>query len=140
MSKNLRNWINKQDEFFDNHNQYYDDKAKIYSDNFLKHYIEPEVNYAAYRQQPVENESFRRGELVRDAYNQVIKNGSMNIKLAPLERQATQKIINNIKRKYPNATIENLQEVANDAISTMRQPEFSNYTVDKFVSYFLSMY
>lgn len=140
MSKNLRNWINKQDEFFDNHNQYYDDKAKIYSDNFLNHYIEPDVNFAAYRQQPVEAESMKRGELVRDAYNQVIQNSSANIKLDPLERQAAQQIINNIKRKYPNATIENLQEVANDAIATMRQPEFSNYTVDKFVSYFLSMY
>lgn len=140
MSKNLRNWINKQDEFFENHNQYYDDKAKIYSDNFINHYIEPDVNFVAYRQQPVEAESMRRGELVRDAYNQVIQNSSANIKLDPLERQAAQQIINNIKRKYPNATIEALQEVANDAIATMRQPEFSNYTVDKFVSYFLSMY
>ncbi len=140
MSKNLRNWINKQDEFFENHNQYYDDKAKIYSDNFINHYIEPDVNFVAYRQQPVEAESMRRGELVRDAYNQVIQDNHTNIKLDPLERQATQQIINNIKRKYPNATIENLQEVANDAIATMRQPEFSNYTVDKFVSYFLSMY
>lgn len=140
MSKNLRNWINKQDEFFDNHNQYYDYKAKIYSDNFINHYIEPDVNFVAYRQQPVEAESMRRGELVRDAYNQVIQNSSANIKLDPLERQAAQQIINNIKRKYPNATIEALQEVANDAIATMRQPEFSNYTVDKFVSYFLSMY
>lgn len=140
MSKNLRNWINKQDEFFDNHNQYYDNKAKIYSDNFINHYIEPDVNFVAYRQQPVEAESMRRGELVRDAYNQVIQNSSANIKLDPLERQAAQQIINNIKRKYPNATIEALQEVANDAIATMRQPEFSNYTVDKFVSYFLSMY
>lgn len=140
MSKNLRNWINKQDEFFDNHNQYYDDKAKIYSDNFINHYIEPDVNFVAYRQQPVEAESMRRGELVRDAYNQVIQNSSANIKLDPLEKQAAQQIINNIKRKYPNATIEALQEVANDAIATMRQPEFSNYTVDKFVSYFLSMY
>lgn len=140
MSKNLRNWINKQDEFFDNHNQYYDDKAKIYSDNFINHYIEPDVNFDAYRQQPVEAESMRRGELVRDAYNQVIQDNHTNIKLDPLERQATQQIIENIKRKYPNATIENLQEVANDAIATMRQPEFSNYTVDKFVSYFLSMY
>ena len=140
MSKNLRNWINKQDEFFDNHNQYYDDKAKIYSDNFINHYIEPDVNFVAYRQQPVEAESMRRGELVRDAYNQVIQNSSANIKLDPLEKQAAQQIINNIKIKYPNATIEALQEVANDAIATMRQPEFSNYTVDKFVSYFLSMY
>ena len=140
MSKNLRNWINKQDEFFDNHNQYYDDKAKIYSDNFINHYIEPDVNFVAYRQQPVEAESMRRGELVRDAYNQVIQDNHTNIKLDPLERQATQQIINNIKRKYPNATIENLQEVANDAIATMRQPEFSNYTVPEFVSYFLSMY
>lgn len=140
MSKNLRNWINKQDEFFDNHNQYYDDKAEIYSDNFINHYIEPDVNFDAYRQQPVEAESMRRGELVRDAYNQVIQDNHTNIKLDPLERQATQQIINNIKRKYPNATIEALQEVANDAIATMRQPEFSNYTVDKFVSYFLSMY
>lgn len=140
MSKNLRNWINKQDEFFDNHNQYYDDKAKIYSDNFLNHYIEPDVNFAAYRQQPVEAESMKRGELVRDAYNQVIQDNHTNIKLDPLEQQAAQQIINNIKRKYPNATIEALQEVANDAIATMRQPEFSNYTVDKFVSYFLSMY
>lgn len=140
MSKNLRNWINKQDEFFDNHNQYYDDKAKIYSDNFIDHYIEPDVNFVAYRQQPVEAESMRRGELVRDAYNQVIQDNHTNIKLDPLEKQAAQQIINNIKRKYPNATIEALQEVANDAIATMRQPEFSNYTVDKFVSYFLSMY
>lgn len=140
MSKNLRNWINKQDEFFDNHNQYYDDKAKIYSDNFINHYIEPDVNFVAYRQQPVEAESMRRGELVRDAYNQVIQDNHTNIKLDPLEKQAAQQIINNIKRKYPNATIEALQEVANDAIATMRQPEFSNYTVDKFVSYFLTMY
>lgn len=140
MSKNLRNWINKQDEFFDNHNQYYDDKAKIYSDNFLNNYIEPDVNFIAYKKQPVEAESFRRGELVRDAYNQVIQDNHTNIKLDPLEKQAAQQIINNIKRKYPNATIEALQEVANDAIATMRQPEFSNYTVDKFVSYFLSMY
>ena len=140
MSKNLRNWINKQDEFFDNHNQYYDYKAKIYSDNFINHYIEPDVNFVAYRQQPVEAESMRRGELVRDAYNQVIQDNHTNIKLDPLEKQAAQQIINNIKRKYPNATIEALQEVANDAIATMRQPEFSNYTVDKFVSYFLSMY
>lgn len=140
MSKNLRNWINKQDEFFDNHNQYYDDKAKIYSDNFINHYIEPDVNFVAYRQQPVEAESIRRGELVRDAYNQVIQDNHTNIKLDPLEKQAAQQIINNIKRKYPNAAIEALQEVANDAIATMRQPEFSNYTVDKFVSYFLSMY
>lgn len=140
MSKNLRNWINKQDEFFDNHNQYYDDKAKIYSDNFINHYIEPDVNFAAYRQQPVEAESMKRGELVRDAYNQVIQDNHTNIKLDPLEQKAAQQIINNIKRKYPNATIEALQEVANDAIATMRQPEFSNYTVDKFVSYFLSMY
>lgn len=140
MSKNLRNWINKQDEFFDNHNQYYDDKAKIYSDNFINHYIEPDVNFVAYRQQPVEAESMRRGELVRDAYNQVIQDNHTNIKLDPLEKQAAQQIINNIKRKYPNATIEALQEVANDAIATMRQPEFSNYTVPEFVSYFLSMY
>ena len=140
MSRNLRNWINKQDEFFDNHNQYYDDKAKIYSDNFINHYIEPDVNFDAYRQQPVEVESMRRGELVRDAYNQVLQDNHTNIKLDPLEKQAAQQIINNIKRKYPNATIEALQEVANDAIATMRQPEFSNYTVDKFVSYFLSMY
>lgn len=140
MSKNLRNWINKQDEFFDNHNQYYDDKAKIYSDNFINHYIEPDVNFVAYRQQPVEAESMRRGELVRDAYNQVIQDNHTNIKLDPLEQKAAQQIINNIKRKYPNATIDALQEVANDAIATMRQPEFSNYTVDKFVSYFLSMY
>lgn len=140
MSKNLRNWINKQDEFFDNHNQYYDDKAKIYSDNFLNHYIEPDVNFDAYRRQPVEAESMKRGELVRDVYNQVIQDNHTNIKLDPLEKQAAQQIINSIKRKYPNATIEALQEVANDAIATMRQPEFSNYTVDKFVSYFLSMY
>lgn len=139
MSKNLTDWIDKHVEFLDGHENYYN-KAEIYSDNFLYHYVEPDVNYVAYRQQPVENESFRRGELVCDAYNQVIQNSSANIKLDPLERQATQQIINNIKRKYPNATIENLQEVANDAIATMRQPEFSNYTVDKFVSYFLSMY
>lgn len=139
MSKNLTDWIDKHVEFLDGHENYYN-KAEIYSDNFLYHYVEPDVNYAAYRQQPVENESFRRGELVRDTYNQVIQNSTANIKLDPLERQAAQQIIENIKRKYPNATIENLQEVANDAIATMRQPEFSNYTVDKFVSYFLSMY
>lgn len=139
MSKNLTDWIDKHVEFLDGHENYYN-KAEIYSDNFINHYIEPDVNYAAYRQQPVENESFRRGELVRDTYNQVIQNSTANIKLDPLERQAAQQIIENIKRKYPNATIENLQEVANDAIATMRQPEFSNYTVDKFVSYFLSMY
>lgn len=139
MSKNLTDWIDKHVEFLDGHENYYN-KAEIYSDNFLYHYVEPDVNYVAYRQQPVENESFRRGELVCDAYNQVIQNSSANIKLDPLERQAAQQIINNIKRKYPNATIEALQEVANDAIATMRQPEFSNYTVDKFVSYFLSMY
>lgn len=139
MSKNLTDWIDKHIEFLDGHENYYD-KAEIYSDNFINHYIEPDVNFVAYRQQPVEAESMRRGELVRDAYNQVIQNSSANIKLDPLERQATQQIINNIKRKYPNATIEALQEVANDAIATMRQPEFSNYTVDKFVSYFLSMY
>lgn len=139
MSKNLTDWIDKHIEFLDGHENYYD-KAKIYSDNFINHYIEPDVNFVAYRQQPVEAESMRRGELVRDAYNQVIQDNHTNIKLDPLERQATQQIINNIKRKYPNATIEALQEVANDAIATMRQPEFSNYTVDKFVSYFLSMY
>lgn len=139
MSKNLTDWIDKHVEFLDGHENYYN-KAEIYSDNFLYHYVEPDVNYAAYRQQPVENESFRRGELVRDTYNQVIQNSTANIKLDPLERQAAQQIIENIKRKYPNATIENLQEVANDAIATMRQPEFSNYTVPEFVSYFLSMY
>ena len=139
MSKNLTDWIDKHIEFLDGHENYYD-KAEIYSDNFLNNYIEPDVNFIAYKKQPVEAESSRRGELVCDAYNQVIQNSSANIKLDPLERQATQQIINNIKRKYPNATIENLQEVANDAIATMRQPEFSNYTVDKFVSYFLSMY
>lgn len=139
MSKNLTDWIDKHVEFLDGHENYYD-KAEIYSDNFINHYIEPDVNFDAYRQQPVEAESMRRGELVRDAYNQVIQDNHTNIKLDPLERQATQQIINNIKRKYPNATIEALQEVANDAIATMRQPEFSNYTVDKFVSYFLSMY
>ena len=139
MSKNLTDWIDKHVEFLDGHENYYN-KAEIYSDNFLNNYIEPDVNFDAYRQQPVEAESMRRGELVRDAYNQVIQDNHTNIKLDPLERQATQQIINNIKRKYPNATIEALQEVANDAIATMRQPEFSNYTVDKFVSYFLSMY
>lgn len=139
MSKNLTDWIDKHVEFLDGHENYYN-KAEIYSDNFLNNYIEPDVNFIAYKKQPVEAESSRRGELVCDAYNQVIQNSSANIKLDPLERQATQQIINNIKRKYPNATIENLQEVANDAIATMRQPEFSNYTVDKFVSYFLSMY
>lgn len=139
MSKNLTDWIDKHIEFLDGHENYYD-KAKIYSDNFINHYIEPDVNFVAYRQQPVEAESMRRGELVRDAYNQVIQDNHTNIKLDPLEKQAAQQIINNIKRKYPNATIEALQEVANDAIATMRQPEFSNYTVDKFVSYFLSMY
>lgn len=139
MSKNLTDWIDKHIEFLDGHENYYN-KAEIYSDNFINHYIEPDVNFDAYRQQPVEAESMRRGELVRDAYNQVIQDNHTNIKLDPLERQATQQIINNIKRKYPNATIENLQEVANDAIATMRQPEFSNYTVPEFVSYFLSMY
>lgn len=139
MSKNLTDWIDKHIEFLDGHENYYD-KAEIYSDNFINHYIEPDVNFDAYRQQPVEAESMRRGELVRDAYNQVIQDNHTNIKLDPLEKQAAQQIINNIKRKYPNATIEALQEVANDAIATMRQPEFSNYTVDKFVSYFLSMY
>lgn len=139
MSKNLTDWIDKHIEFLDGHENYYD-KAEIYSDNFINHYIEPDVNFDAYRQQPVEAESMRRGELVRDAYNQVIQDNHTNIKLDPLERQATQQIINNIKRKYPNATIEALQEVANDAIATMRQPEFSNYTVPEFVSYFLSMY
>ena len=139
MSKNLTDWIDKHVEFLDGHENYYN-KAEIYSDNFLNNYIEPDVNFIAYKKQPVEAESSRRGELVCDAYNQVIQNSSANIKLDPLERQATQQIINNIKRKYPNATIENLQEVANDAIATMRQPEFSNYTVPEFVSYFLSMY
>lgn len=139
MSKNLTDWIDKHVEFLDGHENYYN-KAEIYSDNFLYHYVEPDVNFVAYRQQPVEAESMRRGELVRDAYNQVIQDNHTNIKLDPLEKQAAQQIINNIKRKYPNATIEALQEVANDAIATMRQPEFSNYTVDKFVSYFLSMY
>lgn len=139
MSKNLTDWINNQEEFFIGHRNYYN-KAEIYSDNFINHYIEPDVNFDAYRQQPVEAESFRRGELVRDAYNQAIQDNHANIKLDPLERQAAQQIIENIKRKYPNATIEALQEVANDAIATMRQPKFSNYTVDKFVSYFLSMY
>lgn len=140
MSKSFIDWIGKQEEFFNGHLENYYDKAKIYSDNFLNNYIEPDVNFIAYKKQPVEAESSRRGELVCDAYNQVIQNSSANIKLDPLERQATQQIINNIKRKYPNATIENLQEVANDAIATMRQPEFSNYTVPEFVSYFLSMY
>lgn len=140
MSKSFIDWIGKQEEFFNGHLENYYDKAKIYSDNFLNNYIEPDVNFIAYKKQPVEAESSRRGELVCDAYNQVIQNSSANIKLDPLERQATQQIINNIKRKYPNATIDALQEVANDAIATMRQPEFSNYTVDKFVSYFLSMY
>lgn len=139
MSKNLTDWIDKHIEFLDGHENYYN-KAEIYSDNFINHYIEPDVNFAAYRQQPVEAESMRRGELVRDAYNQVIQDNHTNIKLDPLEKQAAQQIINNIKRKYPNATIEALQEVANDAIATMRQPEFSNYTVPEFVSYFLSMY
>lgn len=140
MSKSFIDWIGKQEEFFNGHLGNYYDKAEIYSDNFLNNYIEPDVNFIAYKKQPVEAESSRRGELVCDAYNQVIQNSSANIKLDPLERQATQQIINNIKRKYPNATIENLQEVANDAIATMRQPEFSNYTVPEFVSYFLSMY
>ena len=139
MSKNLTDWIDKHVEFLDGHENYYN-KAEIYSDNFLNNYIEPDVSNIAYKKQPVEAESFRRGELVRDAYNQVIQDNHTNIKLDPLEKQAAQQIINNIKRKYPNATIEALQEVANDAIATMRQPEFSNYTVDKFVSYFLSMY
>lgn len=137
----LKRWIENQDEFLNNHNQYYYDKGHVYSENFAS-YIEPHEDYVRYRNQPVEAEAHRRGDLVRDEFKNLLSNsGTRNpTKLDKLEQEACNKILNYLVKKYPQASESAIQATIDDAISTMRQPEFTNYTVDNFVEYFISLY
>lgn len=71
LSPKFKEWIEEQPEFIDGHNQYYYDKAYVYKENFIN-YIEPEQNLKAYREQPVEAESHRRGDIVKDEFKNVV--------------------------------------------------------------------
>ena len=129
----FKNWVNKQDEYFANHNQLYYDKGEVYANNFENNYIEPYQSFDAYRNQPVEKESFRRGDIVRDEFNNLIK-------LDKYEQYAAQQILDYFSDKYPNANIDVLQGILDDAITTMKEPEFEDMNYLDFVNYYISLY
>lgn len=131
----FKNWVNKQDEYFANHNQLYYDKGEVYANNFENNYIEPYQSLHAYRNQPVEKESFRRGDIVRDEFNNLIK-----LKLDKYEQYAAQQILDYFSDKYPNANIDVLQGILDDAITTMKEPEFEDMNYLDFVNYYISLY
>ena len=131
ISREFTDWIDNQPEFFEGHNQYYYDKANVYQNSF-NNYIEPDVNYARYRRQPVEAESHRRGDIVRDEFKNVIS----NYKLDPLEETALQKIMQSYNG-IDNAT---RTELVNVAVEHLKEPRFKNASVETFVNWFLSEY
>lgn len=138
----FKRWIENQDEFLNNHNQFYYDKGHVYSENFAN-YIEPNENYALYIKQPVEAEAHRRGDLVRDEFKNLISSSTSrpsNVRLGKYEQAAAQKIANYFSNNYPNITQEEMTEIINDAVTTMKQPEFANMHYEEFVEYFISLY
>lgn len=138
----LKEWIENQAEFFENNNQYYYDKGHVYSENFAN-YIEPDQDMVRYKNQPVEVESHRRGDLVRDEFKNLISSSVShppNVRLGKYEQAAAQKIADYFSNKYPNITQEEMTEIINDAVTTMKQPEFANMHYEQFVRYFISLY
>lgn len=131
ISPEFKSWIEKQPGFFEGHNQYYYDKANIYTENF-KHYIEPEQNLSAYKKQPVEAESHRRGDIVRDEFKDV----TSNYKLDPLEEHA----INMILERYPSIDSSTKMELKNVAVEHLKEPRFANTNIYDFVDWFIKEY
>lgn len=138
----LKEWIKNNSEYWSNHNKYYYNKGNVYRENFAN-YVEPNENYARYIKQPVEAESHRRGDLVRDEFKNLISSLTSrpsNVRLGKYEQAAAQKIANYFSNNYPNITQEEMTEIINDAVTTMKQPEFANMHYEEFVEYFISLY
>ena len=62
------------------------------------------------------------------------------MRLGKYEQAAAQKIANYFSNNYPNITQEEMTEIINDAVTTMKQPEFANMHYEEFVEYFISLY
>lgn len=131
LAPEFKKWIEDQPEFIDGHNQYYYDKAYIYKENF-RNYIEPEQNLKAYRQQPVELESHKRGDIVRDEFKKVISDYNLDsLEQAALER---------IQKSYNNIDYITKMELLNTTVDHLKEPRFKNASIEEFVNWFLSEY
>lgn len=81
MDRDLEVWILDQNEFFENHDSYHGKKADNYLEN-LRNYIQPEQNFSAYKNQFVEVECMRRGDIVRDEFKNLIRNPIENQRIS----------------------------------------------------------
>ena len=112
----LRN-INPADSYFQKANKYF----------------EGESDYAskgdAYRNNIQEIESRNRGSIVGDAYKDLVSNNSKT-------QEIVNKVYNQVIGLNSSISDADLEFLLADAIATSRQPEFVNYSVDDFVTYF----
>lgn len=102
-------------------NNYYYQKANQYSVG--------EATYTPERDNILEIESWRRGNLVGDLYNS-LTDGS------PRDRQIVSGIHNWLMEVNPNISHQDLCDLVADALVISRQPECRLYSVDGFVKYY----
>lgn len=131
INQKFKDWIEGQPDFWEGHNQYFYDKARVYKDNFVN-YIEPDVDYASYRRQPVEAEAHFRGDIVRDEFNKVVN----LYKLDPLENRA----IDIINHHYSGIDVNTRIDLLNVAVEHLKEPRFASTHVNDFVEWFFKEY
>lgn len=133
------------------------EQAKTYAESW-SHYLEPnEANkpvdilseqYRKYKAQPVEAESFRRGEIVVEEYRKALAKNKITLKkqitekrkLDTIEQIAINEIETRIKNLYPNISSDDMQLIIDDAIKLLDEPKYSDMHYMNFVDEIIKMY
>ena len=133
------------------------EQAKTYAESW-SHYLEPnEANkpvdilseqYRKYKAQPVEAESFRRGEIVVEEYRKALAKNKITLKkqitekrkLDTIEQLAINEIETRIKSIYPNISSDDMQLIIDDAIKLLDEPKYSDMHYMNFVDEIIKMY
>ena len=109
--------INPADSYFQKANKYFEGEADYASEG------------DAYLNNIQEIESFTRGSIVGDAYKDLVSNNTKT-------QEIVNKVYNQLIELNSSISDADLEFLLADAIATSRQPEFVNYSVDDFVTYF----
>lgn len=133
-------------------------QAKAYADSW-QNYIEPadpktgkidvtSERYRKYKEQPVEAEAMRRGNIVVEEYRRALAKNKITLKkqitekrkLDTIEQLAINEIVRRIKSRYPNISSDDIQLIIDDAINLLDEPKYSHMHYMDFVDEVVKMY
>lgn len=133
-------------------------QAKAYADSW-QNYIEPadpktgkidvtSERYRKYKEQPVEAEAMRRGNIVVEEYRKALAKNKITLKkqitekrkLDTIEQLAINEIETRIKSIYPNISSDDMQLIIDDAIKLLDEPKYSDMHYMNFVDEIIKMY